>query len=74
MSKKSKIKKKKERLEKLSSKNPQNNAPTPRDVRRAVAAPGLLPQRRRRRISRKFLITLAIWVAALVVAIYFLTR
>ena len=75
VSKESRTRKKLARLGKNTRQQKKAASSSPGQPRKSpVAVPGLLPQRARRKLSRKFIITSAIWIIALGVALYFLSR
>jgi cobalamin biosynthesis Mg chelatase CobN len=70
MSKNNARKKSKEQLASVGNSSQQNP-----QIKYAVQnKPGTIYQRRKRKINRRFLILLALWIVALVLALYFLTR
>ena len=71
MSKESRIKKNEQRIARKNSTSKPPAEPVPR---KENPPPVINFRRRNRRLNKRFIITLAIWVIALIVALYFLTR
>ena len=70
MSKNNSRKKSKEQLASVGNASQQSP-----QIKYAVQnKPGTIYQRRKRKINRRFLFLLALWIVALVLALYFLTR
>ncbi|MDD5703710.1 MAG: hypothetical protein PHU23_16875 [Dehalococcoidales bacterium] len=70
MSKESRIKKNEERI---ARKNPTARPPEPAPHKES-SPPVISFRRQNRKLNKRFIITLAIWVVALIAALYFLSR
>jgi hypothetical protein len=70
VSKESKIKNKQKKLDKQNGSSKQTTEPS----RNAASQPIIRFRRQNKRLNKRFIITFAIWIIALIAAFYFLSR